>query len=45
MPVVMGWVVYNPIAEQIIVFPTSVQNVVWTSSGAESQTPASYETM
>jgi regulator of protease activity HflC (stomatin/prohibitin superfamily) len=32
MPVVMGWVVYNPISEQIIIFPTSVQNVVWTSS-------------
>ena len=32
MPVVMGWVFYNPITEQIIVFPTSVQNVVWTAS-------------
>lgn len=32
MPVVMGWVVYNPVTEQIIVFPTSVQNVVWTAS-------------
>lgn len=32
MPVVMGWVFYNPISEQIIIFPTSVQNVVWTAS-------------
>lgn len=32
MPVVTGWVFYNPITEQIVVFPTSVQNVVWTAS-------------
>ncbi len=37
MPVVMGWVVYNPISEQIIVFPTSVQNVVWTASAHEGK--------
>ena len=37
MPVVMGWVVYNPISEQIIVFPTSVQNVVWTASPHEGK--------
>ena len=32
MPVVMGWVIYNPISEQIVIFPTSVQNVVWTAT-------------
>src|SRR3954454_21559175 len=30
IPVVTGWVPYNPLAEQLIMFPTSVQNVVWT---------------
>src|SRR4051812_30299500 len=34
-PVVMGWVAYNPISEQIIEFPTSVQNVVWTRNPSE----------
>ncbi len=29
-PIVTGWVVYNPLAEQVIEFPTSVQNIVWT---------------
>jgi regulator of protease activity HflC (stomatin/prohibitin superfamily) len=38
MPVVMGWVVFNPITEQIIQFPTSVQNVVWTASPHEGRT-------
>src|SRR5215470_11188079 len=38
MPVVTGWVWYNPITEQIIVFPTSVQNVVWTASPHEGRT-------
>lgn len=37
MPVVMGWVVYNPITEQIVVFPTSVQNIVWTASAHEGK--------
>jgi regulator of protease activity HflC (stomatin/prohibitin superfamily) len=37
MPVVMGWVFYNPISEQVIVFPTSVQNVVWTASAHEGK--------
>ena len=32
MPVVTGWVFYNPLTEQIVIFPTSVQNVVWTAS-------------
>lgn len=29
-PIVTGWVVYNPLTELIVEFPTSVQNVVWT---------------
>jgi regulator of protease activity HflC (stomatin/prohibitin superfamily) len=37
MPVVTGWVWYNPITEQIVVFPTSVQNVVWTASPHEGK--------
>jgi regulator of protease activity HflC (stomatin/prohibitin superfamily) len=37
MPVVTGWVVYNPLTEQIILFPTSVQNVVWTQSPHEGK--------
>src|SRR5580658_3502290 len=37
MPVVTGWVVYNPITEQIIIFPTSVQNVVWSANPHEGR--------
>ena len=37
MPVVMGWVFYNPVTEQIIQFPTSVQNVVWSASPHEGR--------
>jgi regulator of protease activity HflC (stomatin/prohibitin superfamily) len=37
MPVVTGWVFYNPLTEQIVLFPTSVQNVVWTASQAEGR--------
>jgi regulator of protease activity HflC (stomatin/prohibitin superfamily) len=37
MPVVTGWVLYNPLTEQIVLFPTSVQNVVWTQSAHEGQ--------
>src|ERR1700722_11953315 len=37
MPVVTGWVIYNPISEQIIIFPTSVQNVVWTANAHEGR--------
>jgi regulator of protease activity HflC (stomatin/prohibitin superfamily) len=29
-PIVTGWVVYNPLTELVVEFPTSVQNVVWT---------------
>lgn len=37
IPVVTGWVFYNPLTEQIISFPTSVQNVVWTQSAHEGR--------
>ena len=37
MPVVTGWVFYNPLTEQIVLFPTSVQNVVWTQSAHEGK--------
>src|SRR5579863_85918 len=37
MPVVQGWIVYNPISEQIVIFPTSVQNVVWSSNPHEGR--------
>jgi len=35
--VVTGYVFYNPLTEQIIEFPTSVQNVVWTQSPHEGR--------
>jgi len=37
MPVVTGWVFYNPISEQIVIFPTSVQNVVWSLNPHEGR--------
>jgi regulator of protease activity HflC (stomatin/prohibitin superfamily) len=37
MPTVTGWVFYNPVTEQIVIFPTSVQNVVWTASAHEGR--------
>jgi regulator of protease activity HflC (stomatin/prohibitin superfamily) len=37
MPVVTGWVIFNPLTEQIVLFPTSVQNVVWTQSTHEGR--------
>jgi regulator of protease activity HflC (stomatin/prohibitin superfamily) len=37
MPIVTGWVIYNPLTEQIVLFPTSVQNVVWTQSAHEGR--------
>jgi regulator of protease activity HflC (stomatin/prohibitin superfamily) len=35
MQVKMGWVAYNPVTEQVITFPTSVQNIIWTASPHE----------
>lgn len=35
IPLVSGWVFYNPLTEQIIEFPTSVQNLMWTRSATE----------
>jgi regulator of protease activity HflC (stomatin/prohibitin superfamily) len=37
IPVVTGWVFFNPLTEQIVAFPTSVQNVVWTASAHEGR--------
>jgi hypothetical protein len=37
MPIVTGWVFFNPLTEQIVIFPTSVQNVVWTQSPHEGK--------
>lgn len=37
IPVVTGWVFYNPLTEQIVSFPTSVQNVVWTAAAHEGR--------
>ncbi len=38
IPLVTGWVFFDPLTEQIISFPTSVQNVVWTASAHEGRT-------
>lgn len=35
IPVVTGWVFYNPLTEQLVMFPISVQNVVWTKDVRE----------
>jgi regulator of protease activity HflC (stomatin/prohibitin superfamily) len=35
--IAVGWVFYNPLTEQVIQFPTSVQNIVWTASAHEGQ--------
>lgn len=35
IPIVTGWVLYNPLTEQLVMFPTSVQNVVWTKDPHE----------
>ena len=37
-PTVQGWVFFNPLTEQIILFPTSVQNIVWTKDPHEGNT-------
>lgn len=38
IPQVTGWVFYNPLTEQIIQFPISVQNIVWTKDPHEGST-------
>ncbi len=35
IPLVTGWVFYNPLTEQIVLFPISVQNIVWTKDPHE----------
>ena len=37
MPIVSGWVLFDPLTEQIVAFPTSVQNLVWTKSPDEGR--------
>jgi regulator of protease activity HflC (stomatin/prohibitin superfamily) len=37
IPTVTGWVFYNPLTEQIVEFPISVQNVIWTKSASEGR--------
>ena len=37
IPVVTGWVFYNPLTEQLVMFPTSVQNIIWTKDPHEGQ--------
>lgn len=37
MEIKTGWTFYNPVTEQIVIFPTSVQNVVWTQSAHEGR--------
>ncbi len=39
MPTVQGWVFFNPLTEQIVQFPTSVQNLVWTQAKGEGTSP------
>jgi len=38
MEIKTGWVFFNPMFEQIVLFPTSVQNIVWTASAHEGNT-------
>ncbi len=35
IPIVTGWVFYNPLSEQVVEFPISIQNAVWTKSATE----------
>src|SRR5260370_26155786 len=37
MPVVNGWAFFNPLTEQVVLFPTSGQNVVWAQSDHEGR--------
>lgn len=37
MPIVSGWVSYNPITETIVEFPTTTQTVIWTQNPHEGQ--------
>ncbi len=34
-PIVTGWVMYNPVTEDVIEFPTSIQNQVWAATRTE----------
>lgn len=37
MPTVTGWVFFNPLTEQIVTFPISVINLVWTKDAHEGR--------
>ncbi len=37
LPIVSGWVAYNPFSETIVEFPTTVQTVTWSQSPHEGQ--------
>jgi regulator of protease activity HflC (stomatin/prohibitin superfamily) len=37
IPTVTGWVFFNPLTEQIVVFPISVINIVWTKDPHEGK--------
>lgn len=37
MPIVSGWVAFNPITETVVEFPTTTQTVIWTQSPHEGQ--------
>ena len=37
IPIVTGWVMFNPLTQQIVSFPISVQNVIWTASPNEGR--------
>jgi regulator of protease activity HflC (stomatin/prohibitin superfamily) len=37
IPTVTGWVFFNPLTEQIVVFPISVINIVWTKDPHEGR--------
>lgn len=35
IPIVTGWVFYNRVAEQVIIFPTSIHTTIWTQDVRE----------
>jgi regulator of protease activity HflC (stomatin/prohibitin superfamily) len=37
IPIVTGWVFFNPLTEQVVEFPTSVKNIVWTAAQNEGR--------
>lgn len=35
IPIVTGWVLYNPVVERVVVFPTSIHTTAWTQDSRE----------